>query len=101
MRTRGQRITVRLSEREASHLDRQVKRSGLRREPFLRALIMGTEIKEHPPEQWAELVRQLSAVGNNINQIARIANATGHIRREDIQCIMEMQGDIWRRVKGL
>lgn len=83
------------------HLNRQVKRSGLRREPYLRALITGTEIKEHPPEQWAEIVRQLSAIGNNINQIAHIANTTGHIRREDIDGIISMQGDIWRKVKGL
>lgn len=101
MRTRSYRVSVRLGEQEMKHLNRQVKRSGLRREPYLRALITGTEIKEHPPEQWAEIVRQLSAIGNNINQIAHIANTTGHIRREDIDGIISMQGDIWRKVKGL
>ena len=101
MRTRNHRITLRLDEREHLYLERQVKRSGMRREPFLRAVILGKEIKEQPTELWAELVRQMSAVGNNINQIARIANATGCVRREDIAYIIDMQSKIWCKVKGL
>lgn len=101
MNVRNCKVTFRLSKDEKAQLKRLAKVAGMKQEPFLRALIMGTEIKEHPPELWAELVRQLSAVGNNINQIARVANGTGHVRREDIEYIAEMQSKIWRKVKGL
>lgn len=101
MNVRDCKVTVRLSKDEKAQLKRLAKIAGLKQEPFLRALIMGTEIKEHPPELWAELVRQLSSVGNNINQIARIANSTGHVRRDDIEYMIGMQSKIWRKVKGL
>ena len=41
----------------------------------------------------------LSAIGRNINQIAKVANASGYARKEDIQSIMEMQAALWRAVK--
>ena len=46
-----------------------------------------------------ELLRQLSGIGTNINQIAKVANASGYVRKEDIQSIMEMQAALWRAVK--
>ena len=42
---------------------------------------------------------QLSGIGTNINQIAKVANASGYVRKEDIQSIMEMQAALWRAVK--
>ena len=44
-------------------------------------------------------VKQLSSIGTNINQIAKVANASGYVRKEDIQSIMEMQAALWRAVK--
>ena len=52
-----------------------------------------------PPDELPELLRQLSGIGTNINQIAKVANASGYVRKEDIQSIMEMQAALWRAVK--
>ena len=46
-----------------------------------------------------EMNKLLSAIGRNINQIAKVANASGYVRKEDIQSIMEMQAALWRAVK--
>lgn len=69
-------------------------------EVLVRFLIMGTDIKPIPPEQLGEIIRQLSAIGNNINQIARVANNAGQIDKADIDAIKSMQAQIWRQVKA-
>ena len=44
---------------------------------------------------------ELSAIGRNINQIAKVANARGFVRMEDIDRIKAMQGLLWRTMKRL
>ena len=70
-------------------------------EPFIRALITGVELRPRPPDELAELLRQLSGMAVNINQIARVANASGFVRMEDIEQIKAMQGMLWQAVKEL
>lgn len=70
-----------------------------KKEPFIRTLIMGVNLRPRPPDELPELLRQLSGIGTNINQIAKVANASGYVRKEDIQSIMEMQAALWRAVK--
>ena len=70
-------------------------------EPFIRALITGVELRPRPPDELTELLRQLSGIAVNINQIAKVANASGFIRMEDIAHIKMMQGMLWRAVKEL
>ena len=74
---RSKKISIRLSEKEYLHLKEQAGLVGLKIEPFLRNLISGVKMKPRPQEEWAELIRQISAVGNNINQIAHRANIHG------------------------
>ena len=42
-------VKVRLNEKEKAKLDRDVSRTGLSREAFLRTLIMGRNVKELQP----------------------------------------------------
>lgn len=101
MKIRPCKVTVRLTCREKEHLQKQARLAGMKMEPFLRALLDGTQITEHPPEEWALLVRQLAGIGNNINQIAHMANATKTVAPETIEQVQRMQSEIWRKVKGL
>ena len=77
MRKRAIKISVRLNEREHEHLKKQARLSGYPMEPFIRALIMGVTLKPRPPDECRELLRELSAIGNNVNQIAHQMNAYG------------------------
>jgi hypothetical protein len=88
-----------LTDKEKEYLEKQTRAAGLKIEPYVRSLIAGHEVKERPSEAWAALVRQLSAIGNNINQIARVANICGAVDPAHINTIIRMQSDIWRKVK--
>lgn len=84
MRNRNRRFSLWLNETEFNHLEEQAEISGLKKEPFIRKLIMSTEIRPRPPDEYRKILFELSAIGNNINQIAHIANAEEHISTEKI-----------------
>ena len=43
----------------------------------------------------------MSGMAANINQIAKVANASGFVRMEDIEKIKAMQQMLWQTVKEL
>lgn len=85
MLKRSIKITFRLNTQECQRLKKQVKKSGLSQESYLRTLINGYVPKEIPPPDYYTLMRELHAIGSNLNQIAAKANATGHIDRTAFQ----------------
>ncbi len=95
------KLTVRLDEKQYSHLKEQANISGFKMEPFIRSLIMGTEIKPRPPDEYVKLLREINAIGNNINQIAHIANAEHRISEDKIETVLQMQNDIMRLVRSV
>lgn len=101
MKIRNRKITVRLSEKERQYLGEQADAGGMKIEPYIRELIMGNEVKSRPKEEWAEVVRQVAAVGNNINQIARNTNMDMEVTVDILKEVLEMQKQIWERVKNL
>ena len=101
MRKRGKAVLVRLNEQEYAHLKRLSETTGLKMEPLIRQLILGRDVKPRPPENLAELLRQISAMGNNINQIAKTANSSKFIRSEDMEAIQKMQDELWQSIKEL
>ena len=74
---RTKKITVRLTDKEYAKLREMSETSGLKMEPVIRKLLVGYEIRPRPNAIYIKLIRELSAVGNNLNQIAHLANATG------------------------
>ena len=101
MKKRSNRVEFRLDDRELAHLNKIVSASGLKREQFLRDLIAGKDLRTRPKEEWAAVVRQISAVGNNINQIARHANTVGAISRQEFHDAVTLLSDVWQIVKNL
>ena len=98
MKKRSNRVEFRLDDRELAHLNKIVSASGLKREQFLRDLIAGKDLRTRPKEEWAAVVRQISSVGNNINQIA---NTVGAISRQEFHNAVTLLSDVWRIVKNL
>ena len=64
-----------LSPQDARELKRKAKLCGITETAVIRILLHGYEPKEKPDARFYEAMRQLSAIGNNINQIARSVNA--------------------------
>lgn len=75
--------------------------SGFPTEVYLRALIAGEKMRPRPPNEYAEIRRQLAAIGNNINQIARTVNARGFATKGDIAAITAAQETIWNIAERL
>ena len=100
MRKRYKRVEIHLTEEEHRHLKKQVSYTGLSTESFIRSLIMGLTLYPRPPDEYAEIRRQLAAIGNNINQIARSVNA-GFASGEDIAAITAAQETIWNIAERL
>lgn len=94
-------ILVRLTEKEKKTVQNKSKLCGLKMEPFIRKLIMGVEVKARPPNEYAQLIREINAIGKNINQIARVSNMARTISQDDIDTVKKNQNEIMRLVKGL
>ena len=82
MRKRNKHISVWMTEQEYTHLKQQAARSGLGMDPFIRNLVRGVEIRAKTPDCYNALLRELSAIGNNVNQIAHWANSKGYAENE-------------------
>ena len=68
-----------LSPSDAAELKRKARLAGLTETAVIRLLLRGYEPKEKPDSRFYEVMRELSAIGNNINQLAAKANALGFI----------------------
>jgi hypothetical protein len=82
-----------LEPAQAQRLKRLVKRSGLSTQAYLRHLIDGVVPVDRPPPDYFLMTRELFAIGNNLNQIAQRAHATGLINegayRQDVSRLDE------------
>ena len=94
MRKRINRVWVHLSQEEYAHFLYCVRISGYKKEPYLRALINGYVPRAQPPMEYRELLRELHAIGNNLNQIAVRVNSYGIIDsaayQENVQKFQEL-----------
>ncbi len=79
MERRTRKATVRLTEEELARLKAAAGRAGWSQEAYLRALIEGIDPKPKPPPDYLAMARELHAIGNNLNQIARKAHALGAV----------------------
>jgi len=75
MRKRTFRVRVWLNEMEYNTLKISVQKSGLSQEAFLRKVLNGYQVKEFPPMEFREMIRQICGIGNSLNQIAAKANS--------------------------
>ena len=99
IRKRNHQIALRLNERELRHLVRQSELSGLSREEYLRALIMGAELHPRPCTHHADLLRKVAGLCNNANQLAHRANSTGVAGQESVDKMTALAAEVYRVVK--
>lgn len=79
MRKRNNTVLLRLNDEEYNLLNCKVRGSGLSREAFLRALIKNKELRAIPPMDFFDVLRELSRIDNNMNQIAAKAHSLKYI----------------------
>lgn len=98
-RTRNRHVSVWLTDAELAHLRKQAAAAGLGIDPFLRSLILGVQLRPRPPDTYAALLRELSAIGNNINQIAHTVNRQKYAVDSQIDQAVVLVRRAWRLVK--
>jgi hypothetical protein len=79
MRKRNIQIITRLDKDEYRDLKRRVKKSGLSQEAYVRHLIGGLVPTDKPPPDYYAMMRELHAIGVNLNQVAQKAHVLGAI----------------------
>lgn len=79
MMSRKKEIKIRLSEKELEILNHNVSLTGLSREAYLRLIIKKIVPANTPSVELVETIKQLRAIGNNMNQLVMIAHKTGSI----------------------
>ena len=99
MRKREHFIGLWLDEWEYCQLTRQCQLSGLSASALIRHSIMGIQLRPRPLDPYAALLRELSVIGNNVNQIAYWSNAQKSISPKEITEAIDLIRDAWRLVK--
>ena len=82
MRKRYIRKDIMLNEVENDKLIADCKKSNLSYGEYFRKLLMEEQVKEKPDIEFYEVMKQLSKIGVNLNQIAHKANSTDDIDKD-------------------
>ena len=95
-RIRKNEFKLRLSDEEMYILNEKWQLSEMKsRSAFLRHLIIYGFVYDVNYDELKEYSRQLQAIGNNLNQIVRLCNKTGHIYDNDIKQVKELMDKVW------
>lgn len=89
-----------MTRAEAQDLQKKAKRTCLSEAALIRLLLKGYEPREKPDERFYEVMRELSAIGNNIHQLSAKANALNFIDapalKKEAQRWHKFQADVER-----
>ena len=90
------------TETEAEIIKKKMKSLGITNtSAFLRSMVLNGYILKLDLPQIREMIRLLSNMTNNLNQIAKRVNATSRIYDADIDCLKENQEKIWSAANGI
>jgi len=88
-------FTVRLSETEREQVTREADYYGMKESEYVRELIThGGMVDTSLAEDRRNLINQISRIGNNYNQMVRIANGCGYITNSTMHKCNELFAEI-------
>ena len=99
IRKRDNRVVVHLNDAELLQLEQNAKLAGLCREKYIRLALMNITIHPRPPDSYKKVLLQLSAYGNNLNQIAHVVNATGKVTTDQLEKALNLLEKTWDYVE--
>ena len=105
------KITVKITDSERDRLDASAALAGMNRSQYLRELIDGNGNVDYSfPKDRAELIRQISGVATNVNQVTKHVNtnkflSSGHLIMmnsylEKIMKLLTEVLNVWRLRKS-
>ena len=72
-------MSIRINQSESDKLAKDISRTKLTKSEYIRTLIMNVNIKEKPDRDFFIILRNISNIASNMNQIAVVANSKGFI----------------------
>jgi len=75
---KGYRVSLKMATEEYYSLKSKARLAGITLSEYVRSVIKKSEVKQRLSPEHLGYIRQLSGMANNINQIARKANAAGY-----------------------
>lgn len=86
---------VRFSQGENEYLKKRLKKSPFNNfQNYARILCLTGEIKLTDYSELYQLNSELNRIGNNVNQLARLAHQFDEISNEDVQQLLEMMQEV-------
>ena len=90
-------MSIRVSERERREIEEKAAATGMTPSTYIRTMALdGGNVDTTSHEDRQKLMYELSTIGNNINQIARMANTNVFISKSDVQEVNEQLKQIQR-----
>ena len=86
VRVRDKTLGLRLTEDELNIINENANALGISRAEYIMRCVNGATMIRMDDAH--AILKELHKQGNNLNQIARVANTTGHIEREDIDDLL-------------
>ena len=87
-----------------NRLMKNVKKTGLTRDSYVRGLILGHNPKELPPVDYFEVLKNLRQINNNLNQIAVVANKKSFVDTaaywENVEWLQKTVGEMMEVMYG-
>lgn len=99
IRKRPHQVIVRMDEKEFSQYKQRLDTSKMVGNSFGIRCLLGQQI--NVVENMPELIKQLKAAGNNLNQIARAANSGQPIPWEAVDQMKEGVQAVWQWLKSV
>ena len=95
MRKRGLRIDVMLNEIEYKKLMNDVEKERTTYSDYVRKIIMKAELKEKHDYELYNVMKELTKIGINLNQLAKKANTLNFIDKD------EYKKHLYSRIKSI
>ena len=94
------KVTFKLSENDYLKLMEDAKEAGVDKSKYLRALVQsGGKIDFTFPKDRTNLIRQITGIATNINQITKLANTMSYVPFQDLRDIKEALLEIQRLLR--
>ena len=100
-RARAEQLIVRVTPEEKEFIQKKMEQFGTKNfSRYARKMLMDGYVVHIDLSQFQALAGEVHKVGTNINQIARVVNASGMIYGDDMNRLKEMVDEIWRLLKS-
>ena len=100
-RTRNEQLIVRVTPEEKKLIQKKMEQYSTDNfSRYARKMLIDGYVIHLDLSDFQRLSKEVNAIGNNVNQIAKVANATGHIRRGEIEETKGRVDEIWLLLKS-